>query len=78
MPKGPSLFLNALLANDIYTHLSRNPFFFFDDDTEYGPTVGGLAMSLNQIYTAALACKLGIAIEGGWSADNPSKYRGRS
>ena len=56
-PKGPSLLLNALLAHDVYTSLFQTPFFFLNDDLEYGPTGGGLDVPLNKIYGLALACK---------------------
>jgi hypothetical protein len=56
-PKGPSLFLNALLAHDVYTSFFRSPFFFLNDDLEYGPTGAGLDDSLNKIYGFALDCK---------------------
>ena len=56
-PKGPSLLLNALLAHDVYTSLFRAPFFFLNDNLEYGPTGDGLDVPLNKIYGLALACK---------------------
>ena len=56
-PKGPSLFLNALLAHDVYVSLFRNPFFFLNGRLEYGPTGDGLDASLDKIYGLARVCK---------------------
>jgi hypothetical protein len=55
--KGLSLLLNALLAHDVYTSFFRNPFFFLNNDLEYGSMGDEPDSSLNKIYGLALACK---------------------